>query len=293
MLFRSDRFAVTEQWFGVHVPGKQEYNLDDLNIEGVEILSYKRHNKKLRTGALTGNRFELILREVTAIKAFTERWQQIVEQGVPNYFGEQRFGIGGGNIERALSLFSGQKVKDKKKRGMYLSAARSHIFNSVLNERIQQQCFDKVAVGDVLMLAGTQSVFHLDEIDNAIQQRFTDKDVDITAPMWGAGELMTSAAPLALEQEIAAKNQEFSEGLPRFGLKQERRRIRLTVSDTTIELLSAEENSAQEKSNAVKISFFLPSGCYATTVLRELLNYQDMTTRIDKKIGRASCRERV
>ncbi|PKH89398.1 tRNA pseudouridine(13) synthase TruD [Colwellia sp. Bg11-28] len=278
-----DRFAVTEQWFGIHVPGKQEYNLDDLNIEGVEVLSYKRHNKKLRTGALTGNRFELILREVTAIKAFTERWQKIVEQGVPNYFGEQRFGIGGGNIERALSLFSGQKVKDKKKRGMYLSAARSHIFNSVLNERIQQQCFDKVAVGDVLMLAGTQSVFHLDEVDSAIQQRFTDKDVDITAPMWGAGELMTSNAPQVLEQEVATKNLEFCEGLPRFGLKQERRRIRLTVSDTDIELLSAEEYSAQEESNAVKISFFLPAGCYATTVLRELLNYQDMTTRIDKR----------
>ena len=273
-----DRFAVTQQWFGVHVPGKQEYNLDDLNIEGVEILSYKRHNKKLRTGALTGNRFELILREVTAIKAFTERWQQIIEQGVPNYFGEQRFGIGGGNIERALSLFSGQKVKDKKKRGIYLSAARSHIFNGVLNERIEQQCFDKVAIGDVLMLAGTQSVFHLDEVDSTIKQRFINKDVDITAPMWGAGELMTSNEPLALEQEIATKNHAFCEGLPRFGLKQERRRIRLTVSDTDIELLSA-----QDDNNAVKISFFLPSGCYATTVLRELLNYQDMTTRIDKR----------
>jgi len=278
-----DRFAVTEQWFGVHVPGKQEYNLADLKIEGVEILAYKRHNKKLRTGALTGNRFELILREVTAIKALTERWQQIVEQGVPNYFGEQRFGIDGGNIERALSLFSGQKVKDKKKRGIYLSAARSHIFNSVLNARIQQQSFDNIAVGDVLMLAGTQSVFHLDVVDDTIKQRFMDKDVDITAPMWGAGELMTSGAPLALEQEVASKNQDFCEGLPRFGLKQERRRIRLTVSNTDIELLSAEEDSAQEESNAVKISFFLPSGCYATTVLRELLNYRDMTSRIDKR----------
>jgi tRNA pseudouridine13 synthase len=278
-----DRFAVTEQWFGVHVPGKQEYDLDDLNIEGVEILSYKRHNKKLRTGALTGNRFELILREVTAIKAFTQRWQQIVEQGVPNYFGEQRFGIGGGNIDRALSLFSGQKVKDKKKRGMYLSAARSHIFNGVLDERIQQQRFDKVATGDVLMLAGTQSVFHLDEVDSAIEQRFIDKDVDITAPMWGAGDLMTSNEPLALEQTVAEKNIEFCEGLPRFGLKQERRRIRLTVSECDIELLSTEEDSAFEGKNAVKISFFLPAGCYATTVLRELLNYQDMTTRIDKR----------
>ncbi|KGJ90577.1 tRNA pseudouridine(13) synthase TruD [Colwellia psychrerythraea] len=283
-----DRFAVTEQWFGVHVPGKQEYNLDDLDIEGVEVLSYKRHNKKLRTGALTGNRFELILRDVTAVKAFTERWQKIVDNGVPNYFGEQRFGIGGGNIERALALFSGQKVKDKKKRGIYLSAARSHIFNSALNERIQQHCFDTVAVGDVLMLAGTQSVFHLDTLDDTIKQRFIDKDIDITAPMWGAGELMTSHEPLMLEQKIAQDHQEFCQGLPRFGLKQERRRIRLTVSETDIELLSTKEGSSQESSskesvNAIRIKFFLPAGCYATTILRELLAYQDMTLRVDKR----------
>lgn len=281
-----DRFAVTEQWFGVHVPGKQEYDLTDLVIEGVEILSYKRHNKKLRTGALLGNRFELILREVTEIKALTQRWQKIVEQGVPNYFGEQRFGIDGGNIERALGLFSGQKVKDKKKRGIYLSAARSHIFNSVLNERIEQGCFNNVVAGDVLMLAGTQSVFHLDEVDSTITQRFIDKDVDITAPMWGAGELMTSGEPLALEQKVAEQNVAFCQGLPRFGLKQERRRIRLTVSDTAIELLPFKELPSENLAkvgNAVKISFFLPAGCYATTVLRELLSYQDMTARIDKR----------
>jgi len=277
-----DRFAVTEQWFGVHVPGKQEYNLDDLAIEGVEVLSYKRHNKKLRTGALTGNRFELILRDVTAIKVLTERWQKIVDQGVPNYFGEQRFGIDGGNIERALSLFSGQKVKDKKKRGIYLSAARSHIFNGVINERINQQSFDQVAVGDVLMLAGTQSVFHLDEMDETIKQRFIDKDIDITAPMWGAGELMTSAEPLVLEQKVAQQHDEFCQGLPRFGLKQERRRIRLSISDTDIELMPEQEGN-NTVNNAVKISFFLPAGCYATTVLRELLTYQDMTARIDKR----------
>ncbi|MBU2869259.1 tRNA pseudouridine(13) synthase TruD [Colwellia sp. E2M01] len=273
-----DRFAITEQWFGVHVPGKQEYNLDDLNIDGVEVLSYQRHNKKLRTGGLLGNNFEITLREVTAIKAFTQRWDNIVKHGVPNYFGEQRFGINGGNIDRALGLFSGQKVKDKKKRGMYLSAARSHIFNRVISERIKQQCFDQVAVGDVLMLAGTQSVFHLDAVDNTIKQRLIDKDVDITAPMWGAGELMTTDEPLLLEQKIAAENPEFCQGLPRFGLKQERRRIRLTVSETDIELLNSPETE-----NAIKISFFLPAGCYATTILRELLNYQDMTTRVDKR----------
>jgi tRNA pseudouridine13 synthase len=179
-------------------------------------------------------------------------------------------------------LFSGQKIKDKKKRGIYLSAARSHIFNQVINERIKQTRFDKITIGDVLMLAGTQSVFHLDETDSAITQRFAEKDVDITAPMWGAGDLMTTAEPLALEQKVAEENQDFCQGLPRFGLKQERRRIRLNVSDTSIELLSIDKAS-----NSVSISFFLPAGCYATTVLRELLVYQDMTSRIDKRTNSA------
>jgi tRNA pseudouridine13 synthase len=274
-----DRFAVTEQWFGVHVPGKQVYDLKDLTIEGVEVLEFARHNKKLRTGALTGNRFELILRNVTHLQALQKRWSEIVEQGVPNYFGEQRFGIDGGNIDKALALFSGTKVKDKKKRGMYLSAARSCIFNDIISERIQQSTFNKLQSGDVLMLAGTQSVFHLDEVDDAIVQRFIDKDVDITATMWGAGEPMTSATPKALELTISEKHPEFSEGLPRFGLKQERRRIRLNVQKADIEILANEEvdDSALAK---VKICFTLPAGSYATTVLRELIDYQDGTQRV-------------
>jgi len=269
-----DRFAVTEQWFGVHVPGKQVYDLSDLVIEGVEVLDYQRHNKKLRTGALTGNRFELVLRDVSNLKALTQRWHAITEQGVPNYFGEQRFGIEGGNIDRALELFSGTKVKDKKKRGIYLSAARSAIFNQVINKRIETNKFNELLVGDVLMLSGTQSVFLLDALEASVQQRFIDKDVDITAPMWGAGELMTLGDAHQLEQSIAEKNAEFCQGLPRFGLKQERRRIRLVISNTDIEVISTSEGGSQ-----VKISFFLPAGCYATTVLRELLDYQDMTTR--------------
>ena len=274
-----DRFAVTEQWFGVHVPGKQVYDLQDLAIEGVEVLEYKRHNKKLRTGALTGNRFELILRNVTHLQDLHKRWNEIVEQGVPNYFGEQRFGIDGGNIDKALALFSGTKVKDKKKRGMYLSAARSCIFNDIISERIKQKSFNNLLPGDVLMLAGTQSVFHLEKVDAEIEQRFIDKDVDITAPMWGAGELMTSDHPRELEQNIAKRHCEFSEGLPRFGLKQERRRIRLIMKEANIEVLSNE----QENDNvlpSVKICFNLPAGSYATTVLRELINYQDGTQRV-------------
>ena len=155
---------------------------------------------------------------------------------------------------------------------------RSCIFNSIISERIQQNTFSALQKGDVMMLAGTQSVFHLDEVDEAIEQRFLDKDVDITATMWGAGELMTSSKPKELEQAISEQHNEFSQGLPRFGLKQERRRIRLTVQEPDIEVLA---NDPQNESllPSVKICFTLPAGSYATTVLRELVDYQDGTQR--------------
>lgn len=271
-----DRFAVTEQWFGVHLPGKQEYDLSHLNIEGVEVLTYKRHNKKLRIGGLEGNRFEITLRDVTDVDALVRRWHVVSNFGVPNYFGEQRFGINGGNIEKATRLFSGQKVKDKKKRGLYLSAARSLIFNQMISQRIEQQTFDRLINGDVLMLAGTQSVFVADQNDDTLAIRLAEHDVDITAPMWGAGELMTVGDAHEFEQSVAQAEQVFCQGLPRFGLKQERRRIRLTIKNGDIRV----------DNDVVTLSFFLPAGAYATTIMRELINYQDMTERVDLTAAR-------
>jgi tRNA pseudouridine13 synthase len=264
-----DRFAVTEQWFGIHLPGKAVYDLSDLAIEGVEVLSVNRHNKKLRIGALSGNSFELVLRNVSNIGDVLRRWAAVSQFGVPNYFGEQRFGINGGNLERAQELFQGKKVKDKKKRGMYLSAARSEIFNQIISKRIEDNQFEALNVGDVFMLSGTQSVFLADEIDKKISQRFQEKDIDLTASLWGAGELMSQGESQALEQQVADGYSEFCEGLAKFGLKQERRRIRLSLTEGEI----ASDN------DTITLSFFLPSGCYATTILRELISYQDMTVR--------------
>ncbi|WP_441002770.1 tRNA pseudouridine(13) synthase TruD [Pseudocolwellia agarivorans] len=268
-----DRFAVTEQWFGIHVPGKTVFDLSELSIEGVEVLSSARHNKKLRIGALTGNRFQITLKKVTEVEELVRRWHAIVAHGVPNYFGEQRFGIEGGNIEKALSLFSGTKVKDKKKRGIYLSAARSLIFNTMIDERIKNNQFDQLTDGDVCMLAGTQSVFIADEVDDSIRKRFSEKDIDITAPMWGAGELMSTKQIQVFEQSIGSQFQSFCDGLAKFGLKQERRRIRLCVDNANITVTKDGEN------NTVVLDFSLPAGSYATTVIRELLDYTDLTQR--------------
>jgi tRNA pseudouridine13 synthase len=264
-----DRFAVTEQWFGIHVPGKTVYDLSDLVIDGVEVLSSKRHNKKLRIGALLGNSFELVLRKVSNTGDVMRRWAAVSQFGVPNYFGEQRFGINGGNLVRATELFQGKKVKDKKKRGLYLSAARSEIFNRIISKRVEKNHFEHLQSGDVFMLSGTQSVFLADEIDEKLKQRFDEKDIDLTAALWGAGELMTQGEPQAFEQEVADNYTEFCEGLAKFGLKQERRKIRLSLT----------EGEITSEDDTVTLKFFLPSGCYATTILRELISYQDMTER--------------
>lgn len=265
-----DRFAVTEQWFSVHLPG-QDASLDGFECEGVEILAHTRHNKKLKIGALSGNRFELVIRQVSDSAQLSERWQAIVESGVPNYFGEQRFGIDGNNLVRAEQMFAGKRVKDKKKRSMYLSAARSFIFNQVVNARIENDSFSTVQAGDVMMLAGSQSVFSPDEDLAAAQQRLEEKDIDVTAPMWGKGEVKTLGQVADLENSIAKESEAFCQGLIKFGLKQERRKIRLNVNNPEIELSS-------DKS-VVTIAFDLPAGCFATSVLRELLDYQDLTVR--------------
>lgn len=266
-----DRFAVCEQSFSVHLPGVNTDDLSSLSIDGVEILRAERHNKKLRTGVLLGNRFELTLRNVVNGDDLNERWQKLITDGVPNYFGEQRFGIDGGNIQRAEELFSGKKVKDKKKRGIYLSAARSYLFNNVIAKRIVTGTFNHLSEGDVCMLAGSQSVFLAEKIDDDLVKRLTEFDIDITAPMWGRGRLMTTGEIQDFEQGIVDLKPEFPEGLERFGLKQERRKIRLTVQMPKMSF----------ENDTLTLNFCLPAGCYATTILRELIDYRDATPRND------------
>ena len=62
-------------------------------------------------------------------------------------------------------------------------------------------------------------------------------------------------------------------------MKHERRRIRLIVQDAAIEILANEQEDDTELPS-VKVCFTLPAGSYATTVLRELIDYQDGTQRV-------------
>ncbi len=157
---QKDKQAVTEQWLCARVPGNEMPDLSQFQLEGCKVLEYARHKRKLRLGALKGNAFTLVLREVSNRDDVEKRLQAISEQGVPNYFGAQRFGIGGSNLQGALRWAqSNAPVRDRNKRSFWLSAARSALFNQIVSERLKKTDANQVVVGDALQLAGRGSWF--------------------------------------------------------------------------------------------------------------------------------------
>ncbi|MDN5925146.1 MAG: tRNA pseudouridine(13) synthase TruD, partial [Xanthomonadales bacterium] len=156
---QKDRHALTTQAFSVQLAGKPEPDWSQFPHAEVSVLSSTRHLRKIKRGALAGNRFELVLREVSGDHALAEqRLAAIAARGVPNYFGEQRFGRGGANVERALAMFAGKRV-DRATRSMLVSAARSQIFNDVLAARVVDGSWDQALDGEIWSLAGSRSWF--------------------------------------------------------------------------------------------------------------------------------------
>lgn len=260
-----DRHAVTRQTFTVHMPGRAAPALDELLIPGVRLLSSDWHQRKLPRGALRGNRFVLTLRDIQGEhSAIEERLAQIVARGVPNWFGEQRFGRDGGNLSAARAMFAGRRMP-RDKRSIYLSAARSELFNRILAERIRRGAWDAALPGEVFMLDGTHSVFGPVPLNQEIEQRLQDLDIHPTGAMWGAGELRSEADVHAIESSVASADLELAEGLVAAGLKQERRALRMPVRGLLWRWVA--ENLVLE--------FELPAGGYATTVLQALGELRD------------------
>jgi len=261
-----DRNAVTSQWFSVNLSGKTEPDWTQLESADTHVLRVTRNRRKLKRGAHHGNRFVITLRDVSGDASELEaRLHAIRDHGVPNYFGEQRFGIDANNIELARALFAGEiQVGDRHRRGLYLSAARSWLFNAVLSRRVTDQRWNSALPGDALMLDGTHSFFVADVIDETLLQRLHSGDVHPTGPLWGRGEPPVRAAARALEDNVLRDYALFRTGLEQAGLDQERRALRLRVEQL---------NWQFGPDRSLRLEFMLPSGAYATTVLRELVDY--------------------
>lgn len=256
-----DRHALTRQMFSIHLPGKADPDWSALAIEGVRVISARRHPRKLKRGTHAGNRFAIVLRDITGEREAAERIAESIGRlGVPNYFGEQRFGRGGDNLRMAERLFAGARL-GRSDRGFALSAARALVFNAVLARRVADCTWDRALDGDVWMLAGSNSIFGPQPLDSDLCRRAEAHDIDPTGPLWGAGELRSSGAARTVEQATAEAHSSYAHGLEEAGLKQERRSLRLRVTDLDVEWLP---------DDAMRVSFSLRSGAFATVVIGEL-----------------------
>ena len=262
---QKDKHAVTEQWLCARVPGKEMPDLTQFQLEGCQVLEYARHKRKLRLGALKGNQFTLVLREVKGRDEVEARLQAIVDRGVPNYFGSQRFGIGGSNLQGALRWAeSGAPVRDRNKRSFWLSAARSALFNQIVSERLKKPDFNQVVDGDALQLSGRGSWFVASVEEQAtLQVRVDAGELMITAALPGSGDWGTQRDALAFEHTVLAEETALQSLLEREKVEAARRAM----------LLYPQQMSWNWWDDVtVELRFWLPAGSFATSVVRELIN---------------------
>ncbi|MCC8536528.1 tRNA pseudouridine(13) synthase TruD [Xanthomonas axonopodis pv. poinsettiicola] len=278
-----DRHAVTTQRFSVHLPRRVAPDLATLDDAQLQVIDSTWHNRKLQRGALLGNRFVLTLRDVHGEReAIEQRLQAIAARGIPNWFGEQRFGRDGGNVASALAMFGHVQHADgslapappskrrlrNDQRSILLSAARSALFNRVLAARVQQGSWDAALEGEAWMLDGSRSVFGPEPWSEVLAERLARFDIHPSGPLWGAGELRSTGQAAAVEQGALSDPQSdvLRHGLEAAGLKQERRTLRLRPQQLEYRWLEAD---------SLQIEFALPPGCYATAVLWELGDVSD------------------
>ncbi|MFU2077437.1 tRNA pseudouridine(13) synthase TruD [Avibacterium endocarditidis] len=255
-----DRKAITEQWFCLHMAGQPTPDFSQFHLEGVEILKVTRHNRKIRTGSLAGNHFEILLRGATETADLKVRLENLANFGFPNYFTEQRFGRDGHNLTQAMRWAEGEiKVKDRKKRSFYLSAVRSEMFNLVVSDRLSRQLSQTVLLGDILQLSGSQSWFSVDENEdrNELKVRLENRDIFLTAPL--VGEVPQPANEY--ENAVVQQHQAILALMQKERMKPSRRPLMMHPQDLQWTFLP----------EGLKLSFSLPAGSYATALVRELV----------------------
>lgn len=257
-----DRHAVTRQWFSIPANAATDQRLEETRIEGAKILEVHRHERKLKRGTLNGNRFNLKIRQFNGSQAKTEQCiNQIRSNGVPNYFGPQRFGHGGKNVAEGFSLLVKRVRLPRSKTSIYLSAIRSFLFNQVLAQRVERADWNTIIDGELAMLNGTQSIFRCDKTDANIEDRCRRLDIHPTGPLPGAGGTQPGGEVAQMEHAVLRNWPELTELLIAQRLQASRRSLRLCPAELESDIVGG----------TLELSFVLPPGAYATTVLREIL----------------------
>ena len=266
-----DRNAVTTQWFSVGLAGRSEPDWSVLEDDAFQVLQATRHRKKLRPGQLQKNHFRITLRQIEGdVEEIDARLDRIRSGGVPNYFGPQRFGRDGANLDAAKALFRGQRrARDRNLKGIYLSAARAEVFNQVLSARVAAGSWNRALPGEVLMFDDSRSRFPTPDGVPDADPRIALLELHPTGPLWGKGSPDAAGEAAAVEREAVKALSDLTSGLEAAGLKADRRALRLRVDGLRSEALSQTTRT---------VVFALRPGAYATMVLRELVQLSDAPT---------------
>jgi tRNA pseudouridine13 synthase len=244
------------------VPGEEIPGVETLQGDGWRVIESNRHLKKLKTGALAGNKFTLVVRDISDCDAVESALHRVKSSGVPNYFGPQRFGHQGQNLMRAEAvLLNGLRVKDRFLRGIYYSAARSFLFNRILSARVAQHSWNTALSGDVMQLAGKNSIFTIEMPDDTIHNRLAEKDISPASSLWGKGEERVSLDARLVQQEALCGFEPWCTSLEAQGLERAYRAHVLRVQELTW---------VWDGRN-LELKFELVAGAYATSVLREII----------------------
>ena len=253
-----DKHARTRQWFSI--PRRHEDALCLLeNLRGVRLLQADLHTNKLRTGHLKGNRFRILIREPQGGRERAEAILRVLqEKGLPNYYGPQRFGLGGLNPVRGYEL-----VKKGKGRGspwlkrFLIGSLQSLLFNDWVALRMARGLYDRVIPGDWAKKHATGGEFLVESASEA--ERALRLEISATGPLFGKKYPEAKGEARALEDEVLAR---YSLAREEFRARRGARRpIRVPLAEWSVE----------EAPEGLWLSFFLPKGSYATSLLREVM----------------------
>ena len=269
-----DRRAITRQF--VSIPAKLEPSVAQIDTDRIRVLSQRRHGNKLRTGHLRGNRFSILIRNVaeSALENAAVVAEEIRQWGFPNYYGTQRFGFGGGTLQTGVDLLAGRK-KSRDLPGdrrfllrFALSAVQSDLFNQALAQRLTDGLLKTVLQGDIMEVVDSGGKFVAEDIA-AEQPRYEAGETAVTGPIYG----MKMREPTGEPAEREAKLLESS------GLRPEHfaKYTNLMTGTRRAYVVRPGELSVSSEPTGLRFEFSLPSGAYATSLLREFLKQEPET----------------
>jgi tRNA pseudouridine13 synthase len=257
-----DRHAVTRQW--VSVPKGCEANVSKLDGDGIRVLKTGRHTNKLKPGHLRGNRFRLLIRDANREANVSAILERIRAQGMPNFYGPQRFGRDGGTVELGLQCLAGRAPKRIRPFlfRFALSAVQSLLFNDYLSRRLRDGLYRTVLAGDVMAKWPLGGLFVARDV-GAEQARFDAKEIVTAGPMFGKKTYPAEGGAAEREASVLRDNGRSAGSFGGFG--------KLVMGTRRHNLVYLDDLASAWEPDGLQLSFTLPAGSYATVLLAEVM----------------------